>query len=364
MNPKIKYHKKRFNTKNYSSFILGADIGGTQTTLAVAGVKSDQQPSLLFSISFSSPALTSLVPALNQLLTYSLDHHKIKIDKACLGAAGPVSADRKTCQLTNLGWSIDVRDILKNTPLKSVFLVNDFELIGYGLNLLNLNNKSDIFRVNTVKLRSSQSSHSLRAVVGAGTGLGKSFLVHNKMRNFYLPFPSEGGHADFPAQNQQELELINFIKKARKINEVDYESLLSGQGLENIYAFLSKTRKFSQVSQSRKIAQEINQSRNKPLLIAQYRKKDALCQETFRIFTRAFARCARNFSLDTLCFGGLFIAGGIAMKNQDIFKSREFLDEFYLSPKESALLKSIPVYVITNPHTSLLGACFAALKFI
>ena len=39
-------------------------------------------------------------------------------------------------------------------------------------------------------------------------------------------------------------------------------------------------------------------------------------QETFELFVYYFARAARNFALDTLARGGLYIAGGIAARNE------------------------------------------------
>ena len=36
-----------------------------------------------------------------------------------------------------------------------------------------------------------------------------------------------------------------------------------------------------------------------------------------------YSRCAKNFVIDTMSRGGLYIAGGIASKNRDIFSSNE-----------------------------------------
>ena len=80
-------------------------------------------------------------------------------------------------------------------------------------------------------------------VIGAGTGLGKTTLIYNENYRSYIPLPSEAGHSDFSAQNHMELNLINFIKKHKKINaNVPYEEVLSGRGLSNIYLFLRNQR--------------------------------------------------------------------------------------------------------------------------
>jgi len=59
--------------------------------------------------------------------------------------------------------------------------------------------------------------------------------------------------------------------------------------------------------------------------------------------------------------GGLYITGGIASKNKEIFKSKEFLDEFENAYKRFDLLKKIPIYIVINYDVSLYGACLAAI---
>ena len=76
------------------------------------------------------------------------------------------------------------------------------------------------------------------AVVGAGTGFGKSIIYYNKDVNAFFPIPSEGGHADLPLLNKKELSLAEHIKKEKNIRfNLRYEDVLSGKGLENIYRF-------------------------------------------------------------------------------------------------------------------------------
>ena len=60
----MEYIVKNFNEKmlkeNFSSYVLGVDIGGTNTNLGIAGVKNSK-PILLFSLNFKSKKLNSLV---------------------------------------------------------------------------------------------------------------------------------------------------------------------------------------------------------------------------------------------------------------------------------------------------------------
>jgi glucokinase len=239
-------------------------------------------------------------------------------------------------------------------------VINDFQAIGYGINLLNYNNKDDIFLVKSGKTN-ADSSKETKAILGAGTGLGKSILAYNEQLEAYIPIPSEGGHSDFPAQDDFEIQLLNFIKKLRNISQpITYEELLSGRGIESIYSFL---KDISQIKES-KYTKEIENAKDKASLISKYRTEDKICGETFRLFARYYGRCAKNFVLDTMATGGLFIAGGIATKNREIFKTKEFLDEFENAHQRKDVLNQTPIYIITNYDVSIYGACFAAMNNI
>ncbi len=61
---------------------------------------------------------------------------------------------------------------------------------------------------------------------------------------------------------------------------------------------------------------------------------------------------------------GLFIAGGIAAKNKEIFNSKDFFVEFENVYQYSNFLKKISVFVILDENIGLKGACFAATKKI
>ena len=341
-----------FNKNNFSDFVLGVDLGGTSTKICIAGIKNSK-PYMLFSYHFETKKLDSLNSAINQVLNHAKEKFDLKVDNACIGAAGVISKEKNFADLTNVSWNIDLRDVIKQTSLKSAFIINDFEAVGYGINLIDENdilnirqaNKTDEFRLT-------------KAVIGAGTGLGKSILYFNEKINGYVPLPSEGGHSDLPVYNSFELELIEFIKKSKGITKpVCYEEVLSGRGLVNIYDFL----KDQNISEKNLVFDEIEKSIDKPALISKYRNIDETCKKTFELFTRFYGRCAKNFVLDSMAIGGLYIAGGIALKNKEILSSDYFFEEFISTDSRNDILKQVPIYIITNPNVGLYGVCFAAM---
>ena len=349
----IKYFDEGLLNSRFPKYILGLDVGGTNTNIAVSGVR-ENKPLLLFSSTYQSKNLDSIIPVVNQTLSFAKEKYDIELENACIAAAGVVSPSRDFVKLTNADWKINTKELLEKTYLKFAFIINDFQAVGFGINLLNHNDKNDVFIVRESK---DDTTKKPKAIIGAGTGLGKCILNYNQEKNCFIPLPSEGGHSDFPAYDDFESELYEFVKKLRTPPQpLTYEELLSGRGLENIYSFIKSKNQFVETD----FTKEIDRSNEKAELISRYRETDETCSETFRLFSKFYGRCAKNFVLDSLATGGLYIAGGIASKNTSIFSTKEFLEEFENAYRRSDVLEDVPIYVITNYDVSLHGACLAA----
>lgn len=342
---------KKFSKKSYDSFILAGDIGGTNTSLGIFGMKN-RSPTLLVSFHFKSWELNGLDYAVNEAIAHIKKNYKINVTDACFAVAGVLSAAKDYAQITNAKWDVSRKILLKKTKLKKIVLINDFEAVGYGINMLA---KKDVVAIK--KAKSTPKAPIL--VIGAGTGLGKTTLIYNWHHKAYKPIPSEAGHSDFAAQSKLDFELVDFIRKHKRTKSVSYEQVLSGQGLSNIYLFLRKNKKFS----ATKYTKEIDKSKMQPELISKYRKIDRTCMAVFEIFKANYAGFARNFALDCLALGGVYIAGGIAPKNSDIF-DKSFVKIFEESHKMGHILKKIPIYLILDYNAGLLGAGFAGGRLL
>ena len=357
MNYKIKRYSDHIKKNEYDKFVMGVDIGGTNTTIGIGGIK-ELNLKLLLSLKFKTQEIDSLIPLINESNEYVKIKYEILIDTACIGLAGVVLPSCNKVKLTNAKLTVDSNEIIKNTKLSSVHIINDFQAIGYGLNFLDENDKNDILILKENKMAKDRST---KAVIGAGTGFGKCILFYDSRINGYIPIASEGGHSDFPVYNEFERNLINFIKKEKNIeNPLSYEELLSGRGIISIYEYLKDIKKYTATDYS----EEIENSKDKASVISKYRKHDKLCKETFRLFVKYCGRCAKNFALETLPMGGLYIAGGISSKNQDIFEEKDFYNEFENAYQRKDMLKNIPIYLIVNYDVSLYGACYAAMHKI
>ena len=348
-------------------FLLIADIGGTKTRFALASVQK-KKPRLILSLIVKSSSVKNFEDVINRVLRYLKNKYDTTVTQACFAAAGKVSTDRKFVEITNLKINLDAKKIVQKTTLKSVIILNDFEAAAYGLESLG---KKDFLCLNCSVAKSAKKG--TKVIIGAGTGLGQSFLMWQEHEKRYIPHPSEGGHADFAVQNQEELDLINFVRKdnkpsprlrpTRKQNTqvcVEWEDLLSGNGISKIYKFLEKRADY-------KISREtlkIKKGKYSPVLISKYKNSDELAKKTFEVFARFYARYAKSFALQALATGGIYFVGSIAVENLEMFKHDFFLNEFVNSYKMSLFLKSIPIFVVTDANVGLYGAAvYAKLMF-
>jgi len=319
------------------SGILAVDIGGTNSNFGIFRSKNGKLK-LLLSLHFKSQQITNFTSTVQEVLDYLRTKYGITIKNSGFAAAGVVSESKDWVKPTNLDIVIDTKEILRETGLMCACVVNDFEIIGYGLESIALEN---LIKINNGKPR----IHANKAILGAGTGLGKCILIWHKEVGRYIPSVSEGGHADFAPQTQQELDLVIFIKKTeQKTCNVSWEDVLSGHGIQRIYRFFCY-----------KSSVACNTNGPHPDEIFKNRDKDKNCHHTFVLYTIFYARCAKNFALDALALGGIYIAGGIAAKNLPLFLEPSFMKEFVNCGKQQELLRQVPIYVIADYNVSMHG---------
>ncbi|MBD3231754.1 ROK family protein [Candidatus Dependentiae bacterium] len=335
---------KKLNNKK--KLILVADIGGTKTRFAVIDLDSKSKQLFLYVV-LQSSKIKDFVKVINEVLKQLRNKYKLHITVGSFAAAGKISQNQEILKLTNVNITLNSKEILEKTNLKKVFLLNDYQAAAYGL--LNLD-KNDFVQIN----KGENLNEETKVVVGAGTGLGQGVLFYNNCYKKYFAYPSEAGHSDFASRNEEELNLINFVKKIKKVKNIEWEDFLSGSGISNIYKFLAKNQKTT------KYLLDIKKNNYDPILISKFRKKDLTSKRTFALFSKLHARYAKNLALNFLASGGVYIAGKIAAENIDIFKSSKFLAEFINSSKFKLFLKKTSVFIIKDYNLGLYGAAIFA----
>lgn len=327
-------------------FFLAGDIGGTNSNFGIFSLEY-QEPVLLISLHYKSRDVLEFAVFMQEVIGYIESKYGITFEKGCIGAAGIIYPTRIWVKPTNLSFEINLSDVIHLTSFKKLLLINDFEAVALGVELLK---PSDIVTVH----KGHGYTRANKGFLGAGTGLGKSILSWGVESNRYLPIVSEGGHADacfYPP----ETELMNFLYAISHHNPVSWEDILSGAGIQKIYRFLGTLKKYPLTEATL----EIERTDFNPDRISFYAQHDARSRDTFTLYIKLYARCAKNFALDALTLNGLYIAGGIAAKNISMFFDPLFRQEFIRCQKHNKKVQQIPIHIIANYNVSLYGAIVA-----
>ncbi|MFO0774953.1 MAG: glucokinase [Nitrospiraceae bacterium] len=267
------------------------------------------------------------------------------IDAACFGVAGPVIDNR--CQTTNLPWVISGADLATTFKIPHVRLLNDLEATAHGLLLL----RTD--EIVTLNAGTPPKSRRCLALIAAGTGLGEAILVWTGQR--YQPFASEGGHCDFAPNSDLEIELLRYLRG--QFVHVSYERVVSGPGLMTIYEFLRDTKKNEPTWLAEKI-----RAGDGPAVISEagLTGQADIAKQALELFASIYGAEAGNLALKAMSLDGIYLGGGIAPKLLKKLQDGTFMRGFTNKGRYKRLMSSIPVRVITNQHTALLGAASMA----
>jgi glucokinase len=323
--------------------ILAGDVGGTSTRLAFFTVEGGRL-NLVLEKDYPSRRHKSL----DEIVGKFVSHHRLAIEYACFGIAGPVQYGR--VETPNLAWVVDQETITRELRIESAWLINDLLANAYGI--LTLEEKDF-----TILNAGSPNATGNAAVISAGTGLGEAGAYWDGKH--YHPFACEGGHADFSPRNELEIELLRYLLK--RFGHASWERVVSGPGLYTIFDFLRDTGRgeapawltdeMAEKDPSAVIAQAALEGRSE------------LCVQALDLYISCFGAEAGNLALKFLATGGVYIGGGIAPKIITKLKGTDFIEAFTAKGRFKHLLEAIPVRVILDDKTALLGAArYAALQ--
>lgn len=311
--------------------ILAGDIGGTHTRLAFF-----EKGKKLVETKFLSQKYSRLEDIVREFLS----SHKQKISRACFGVAGPVRNGK--CKTTNLPWTVDALELSENLQIQNVYLLNDLEANAYSIKGLK---KEELF-----VLQKGEKGVGNQALIAAGTGLGEAGLFWDGREHH--PFACEGGHCDFAARTEEEFSLFLYLSK--KFDHVSYERVVSGPGLYSIFQFLIETKRAPFSSE----VKDAMKTQDPAKVVSDFgmKNRDVACSLALDWFSSLYGAEAGNLALKFLPLGGLYIGGGIAPHILQRLQEGAFLSSFLGKGRFRKILETVPVFVILNDDTALLGA--------
>lgn len=317
--------------------LLVGDIGGTKTALGVAQTDGETV-TLTQPLRYPSTAFASL----EHIVRRYCEDTGASCHFAAFAVAGPVQ-DRR-CETTNLPWLLDADTLEETLGLSGVYLLNDLEAVAWGVGALWPHDLAVLHPGDPQAVGNA-------CVVAAGTGLGQAGLYWDGMRHH--PFATEGGHADFAPANDVEFALLSYLRI--RFGRVSWERVVSGMGIANLYEFMLAHQ---HTTTPPWLQQAIAEGGDTAAAVAQAAAagRCPVCVETMQLFLRLYGREVGNVALKQMALGGIFLGGGIALKNLSLLRNSAFLEGFFDKGRMTPLMHQMPVRVILQPHTPLLGA--------
>ncbi len=324
------------------ALLLAGDIGATKTDLALYTAASLDQPGGV--PCKEETFLNRNFACFDDVLAVFLGPGGQVPPYACIGIAGPVIND--TAEMTNLDWHLDARALERRHGFTKMRLINDMVATAVFVPCLGSNDLSIINSGET-------ASPGTVAVLAPGTGLGQAFLI--PQGKDYIPCPSEGGHTSFAPRNGEQMDLLEFM--LRRHTHVSVEDVCSGQAVPDLFAFMSTRHTVPEW-----LSLETQQAEDATPVIIQAaaravegKRVCGVAVHTMRLFCDILADEAANLVLKTMALGGLYLGGGLSPRILPFLQTERFM-RIFTRDYSSPLLARVPVHLILNRKTALLGA--------
>jgi glucokinase len=307
--------------------ILVGDIGGTNARFAWQGSKHSAP------IIFETLQTADYATFNNALKTAILPQCSMPPKTLILAVAAPILGDVIT--LTNCNWVVNSVELKTYFSFNFVVLMNDF--VAQGLAVATLE------RAHFIQIGGGEiKHHGNRVILGPGTGLGVSALIHTGLG--WQPISGEGGHVDFGPQTQRDYLIFPHLAKTN--GRISGEQILCGRGMVNLYNAIC-------------LADGTQPIYNAPKQItdAALSKIDEIAQETLELFASYLARLAGDLALTFMAEGGVYLSGGIALKIAPFLQNPAVRAAFENKSPHSDRIKTIPLFIVTHPLAAIVGLC-------
>ena len=312
--------------------LIAGDIGGTKSWLAWVTGEAEGGQQLRFEQLYASAAFATADDLIRQFIADA----RLPVSPDCLLLAlpGPLHAQHAT--LTNLEWTLDAADMRATLGIASVRFINDFQAAAAGVATLTA---ADVVALNP----QPAEPDGVRAITGAGTGLGLAFMLadaNGRTRSF----ASEGGHIDFAPANAMQARLLEQLRAT--YGHVSWERVASGLAMDALYRFCC--------------AEQNTVLPDEPIdgaaLIARAGMGDPAAMAALDLFIDLYGAWVGNVALLYQPRGGLYVTGGIAAHLQARIQSPRFMAAATNKGRMRSVVERTPIFLITNSRLGVQGA--------
>jgi len=304
---------------------LVADVGGTNTRVGLsqgARLRGDTVRK------YPNKAHGNLEDVLTRFIA---DSDLARVDGACVAVAGPVRDGQG--ELTNLAWTFQDSSLARATGAKQVAILNDLQAQGHGLDGL------DTTKLRQILPGSAARPDAAKLVVGVGTGFNAAPVFRSGPQK--LVPPSESGHGPLPVSNETELALARHI--TQKFGYPEVEEVLSGRGLEGLYAYFAQANGQTTTKDAAAIME------------AMARADDKVAEQTVSQFIRTLGITIGALAMVQLPFGGIYLIGGVARAMAPYFERFGFADAVQEKGRFTTFVQAFPLHVVEDDFAALIG---------
>ena len=311
---------------------LMGDVGGTNARFAVQEAPGAPPTQVLTYPVVDYPNFDDCLEAYVAQLTCARPR------QAAVGIANPIVGDH--VKMTNFHWAFSIEAVRQRLGFDRLLLINDFTALALSLPSLQ---PEHLRRIGGGGAAVPKGAIGL---LGAGTGLGVSGLLHDSAGNV-VPLGGEGGHVSLASDNAREDAVIAVLR--RRFGHASAERALQGQGLVSMYEALCEIDGVTAASLD-----------PAGVTAAAVAGSDARCVEVVELFFAFLGSVAGNLALTLGARGGVYVGGGIVPRLGDWIDRSSFRERFIAKGRFRGYLDGIPTWLIqaeTSP--ALIGAANA-----
>jgi len=306
--------------------VLVADVGGTNSRLALAGPGRDVQATAR---RYENDLFDSFYDVLSH---YRSETGLQGLSGCCVAIAGPVTPS--DARLTNRDWEFapeQIASALGMNDAARVVLINDLVALGHALQALSPD------RLSVIRGRNGHRAQNDQAlIVGMGTGFNVCRIKGAPGEDPAVA-EAELGHGSLPHAVFAELQ--SALGDGADIFTSN-EALFSGRGLTRLYRVLSGGE----------------ECRGQDIIAAYQHGDHADARCTVELMARLMGLMAREMVFMYLPAGGIYYAGGAARGILGTDARASFTEAFEAPGWFDELIGQVPVSVISDDAAALIGA--------
>lgn len=313
--------------------IVAVDIGGTHARFAIATINEGKVVTLDEEVTLKCAEHASLALAWE---SFGRKLGRPLPREAGIAVACPIAGE--ILKMTNNPWIIQPSQLGTRLHLDHFVIVNDFGAVGHAVAQVDSSAMQHLCGPET-----DLPSEGAISIVGPGTGLGAACLFRKQGRYFVME--TEGGHLDYPPLDEIEDQILKLLRQ--RFRRVSAERIVSGPGLSNLYEAIAEQQGLP-----------VTLRDNRTLWQNAMDGSDTIASAALERFCLSLGAISGDLAL---AHGakGVVIAGGLGLRLASILGKSGFAERFVAKGRFEAMMRDIPVKIITHPQPGLFGSAAA-----